>query len=255
MSSRLRNALLAGSAAIALAVSAAGLAVSAGPAPVAGGPAGADLCSTQASAARAGATVATLRGFGDCEISRRLTTLHQLSSVVGSSKGLTSPDANRLSSEIAGEVAGLTSLRNTIDAQTRIAPLRAGLVQIVTKYRVYVLVGPQVRLTIAADGELALKPHLDQLAATLAGRISAAAAKGKDVSAAQASLDAMNAAVAAAGSLATPLPAKLLALSPDNYISSGGATVIKNARIALVAARDHFKSAAQNARNVLADLS
>jgi hypothetical protein len=254
MSSRLRNALLAGTAAIALAVSAAGFAASAGPAPVTGGPAGADLCSTQASAARSGATIAPLRGFGDCEIARRLTTLHQLASIVGASKGLTSPDAGRLSSEIAGEVGGLTGLRSTIDTQTRIAPLRAALVQIVTNYRVYVLVGPQVRLTIAADSELALKPHFDQLATTLAGRI-AAAAKGKDVSAAQASLDAMNAAVAGAVALATPVPAKLLALTAANYGSAGGATVIKNARIALVAARDHFRSAAQYGRSVLADLS
>jgi hypothetical protein len=255
MSSRLRNALLAGTAAIALAVSAAGLAASVGPAPVTGGPAGADLCSTQASAARSDATIATLRGFGDCEIARRLTTLHQLASVVGASKGLTSPDAGHLSSEIAGEVGDLTSLRGAIDAQTRIAPLKIELVQIVTDYRVYLLVGPQVRLTIAADSELALKPHFDQLATTLAGRIAVAAAKGKDVSAAQASLDAMNAAVAGAVALATPVPAKLLALTPANYGSAGGATVIKNARIALVAARDHFKSAAQDGRSVLADLS
>jgi hypothetical protein len=46
-----------------------------------------------------------------------------------------------------------------------------------------------------------------------------------------------------------------LALTPANYGSAGGATVIKNARIALVAARDHFKSAAQDGRSVLADLS
>jgi len=255
MSSRLRHGLLAGAAAIALAVATGSIAVSAGPAPVTGGPAGADLCSTQASAARTGATVASLRGFGDCEVGRRLTTLRQLSTVVAESKVLTTADAKHLSAEITGAVNGLSNLRGVIDGQTKIAPLKVNLVQIVTGYRVYVLVGPQVRLTIAADDELALKPDFDRLSTILAARISAASAKGKDVAAAQAALDAMNAAVAGAVHLATPVPAKLLALTPANYVSAGGATVIRNARIALGSARDRYKAAAQDGRNVLTDLS
>jgi hypothetical protein len=255
MSSRLCHGLLAAAAAIALAVATGSIAVSAGPAPVTGGPAGAGLCSTQASSARTGATVASLRSFGDCEIGRRLTTLRQLATVVAASKGLTTADAKHLSAEIAGEANGLANLRNVIDGQTKIAPLKANLVQIVTNYRVYVLLGPQVRLTIAADDELALKPDFDRLATTLAARIAAASATGKDVSAAQAALDAMKTAVAGAVRLATPVPAKLLALTPANYVSAGGATVIRNARIALGSARDLYKAAAQDGRSVLTDLS
>jgi hypothetical protein len=255
MSSRLRNALVAGAAAIALVVSASGPAVSAAPAPVTGGPAGADQCSSQASAARSTATVASLQSFGDCEITRRLATLHLLAGLVDDSNGLTPADAARLSAEIAGARGGLTNLRGTIDAQTRIVPLKADLIQIVNNYRVYVLLGPQVRLAIAADSELALKSDFDALATTLAGRITAAAANGKDVAAAQIALAAMKAAVAEAVGLAGPVPARLAALTPANYVSAGAQTVIRNARIALAAARDRFKAAAEDGRNVLLDLS
>ena len=100
---------------------------------------------------------------------------------------------------------------------------------------------------------LALKPHFDQIAASLTDRIAMAQAAGKDVTSAQASLAAMNAAVTAAVALASPLPAQLLALTPAGLAGSA-ATVLQNARTALGAARDDLKSAAQDGRDVIADL-
>jgi len=254
MSRRSRNFLVAGAVAVAIAVSVVGVAYSAAPAPVSGGPAGVGLCATQAAAVRSSATVETLRAFGDCEIGRRLTTLHQLGGAVDAAVGLTSADAANLSSKISADVDGLTGLRATIDAQTRVAPLKSALVQVVTGYRVYEVLVPQVRLVVAADGELALAPHFDQLATTLAGRLPAAQAKGKDTTAAQASIDAMNTAVAHAVTLATPMPAKLLALTPASYASGAATSVFKTARTALTAARDELKAAAQDARDALTDL-
>jgi hypothetical protein len=254
MFSRPRTFIAAAAVAIALAVAVGGVAYSAVPAPVTGGPAGAGLCAIQAATARAGATVADLRAFGNCEIGRRLTTLHQLASAVAASKGLTSADSGALSSRISSDVDGLTKLRAAINSQPRIAALRLELVQVVTGYRVYVELLPQVRLVVAADSELALKPHFDQLSTTLAGRIAAAQANGKDVTAAQASLDAMNAAVADAVALAAPQPAKLLALTAANYNAASTTTLLRNVRVALGTARNDLKNAAQDGRDVLAAL-
>ena len=173
MFSRFGRGVLAAVAATAVLAGAGAVVYSAAPNPVAGGPAGAGLCSGQASTARAAATVADLRAFGACEIGRRITTLGQLSSVVAAAKGLTSSDAATLSGYIGASRSGLTRLKATLDADTRLPAVRADILRIVAGYRVYVLLGPQVRLTIAADTELALKPHFDQMAATLAGRISA----------------------------------------------------------------------------------
>jgi hypothetical protein len=253
MQSRFRNGLVAAAVAVVVATSAVGVVSAASPAPVAGGPAGSGPCAAPATVARGGATVADLRAFGGCEIDRRLTTLGQLSSIVAASRGLTPSDAAALAGEIGADTSGLTSLKVTIEGQSAIASLRAEIVEIVNKYRVYVLLGPQIPLVIAADSVLALKPHFDQIAASLTDRIARAQAAGQDVTSAVASLAAMNAAVTTAVSLASPLPAQLLALTPAAFAGSA-TTVLQNARTALASARDDLKAAAQDGRDVLADL-
>lgn len=252
MRSRLRHGLAAAAVALILATTAVGVVSAATPAPVSGGPSGTGPCAAPATAARAGATVADLRAFAECEIDRRLTTLGHLSSVVAAARGLTPSDATALSAEISAETSGLTNLKTAVAGQTSTAALRLEIVEIVNKYRVYVLLAPEVNLVIGADSVLALKPHFDSISAALAGRIAKARAVGKDVTSAQTSLDAMNAAVAAAVALASPLPAQLLALTPAGFAT--GATVLQSARTALASARDDLKTAAQDGRAVIAAL-
>ncbi len=103
-----------------LVVSSAAVASAASPV-VAGGPAGKGVCATQAAAIKAGASIGTLRAFGDCEIVRRFTTLDALASKISGSKALTSSDAAALSGEVASTKSGLTDLKAQIDAES--APL------------------------------------------------------------------------------------------------------------------------------------
>jgi len=254
MHAGIRNGLVAAIAAVVITAGGAGVAASVTTGPVSGGPAGAGVCAAQASSARTTATVASLRAFGDCEIQRRLVTLTKLTSAVSAAKGLTTSDAAALNSKIAAATSGLNALKTAIDSQTTLPALKLHVVQIVTKARVYQLMGPQVRLTDAADIVIALKPHFAGISAALAGRIATAQAKGKDVSAAQAALDAMNAAVANAASLAAPLPAKLLALTAADFQSTAGPAALLSARTNILKARDYLKAAAIDGRNVLADL-
>lgn len=254
MGSGLRRSIVAAVVVVAVAATAVGVAYAASPAPISGGPAGSGACSTLAIASRANPTVATLSAFGDCEIGRRLTTLGQLSAAVGASKGLTTSDASTLTADIGADQSGLGALKTTIDSQTSLAALKLEITQIVTRFRVYVLLGPQVRLTIGADDVLALKPHFDGVSTTLSGRIAKAKAAGKDVTAAESALDAMNASVASAMALAAPLPGQLLALMPAQYNAGTASAVLTTARANLVTARGDLKAAAQDAQNVLADL-
>ena len=254
MQTGLRHGLAAALAVIVIGAGAAGAAASATIGPVSGGPAGAGTCATQASTAKTTASVAALRAFGDCEIERRLTTLTRLAGVVGAARALTPAHAATLSSRIAADSAGLTGLKAIIDAQTKFAALKLDVVQIVSKYRVYQLMGPQIRLIDAADGVVAIKPDFDGISSALADRIAKAQAKGKDVTAAKADLAAMNAAVAGAETLAGPLSARLLALTPADFQSGAGQSALLVARTNLVKARDDLKTAAKDGRNVLADL-
>jgi hypothetical protein len=183
-----------------------------------GGPAGSGPCTALAPAAnRPGATVASVRSFAECEINRRLTTLAGLSSRVAASKAITGADAATLAAEIAAQESGLAALGARIDTETTLPALRADLVRIVTEYRVYMLVVPQVNLAIAADAVAAAQARFDQVSTALVARIASARAAGKDTIAAQADLAAMETALAAAVALVRPLPAQLLALTPAQF--------------------------------------
>ncbi len=223
-------------------------------APPVTGPSGNGVCATEAAAAHANGTVDALRAFGDCEINRRFTTLTNLSSKISTSKVMTSSDAAALNAEIASTTSGLTSLKATIDAETAIPALRLDIVEIATNFRVYLLVAPQVNLVNASDAVLAAQSKFATVNTNLTARIAAAKAAGKDTSAAQADLDAMNASVTAAVGLATPLPAQLLPLTPAQYNGGTAGPVLNSARTALVQARNDLKSAIADAmacRNAL----
>ena len=212
------------------------------------GPAGKGVCATQAAAMKAGASVDTLRAFGDCEIARRNTTLNDLAAKVTASKTLTSADAAALSSEIASTRSGLAGLKTTIDSETGLVALRADIAKIATDYRVYLLVVPQVNLVSAADTVMAAQAKFSKVNDALAARIAAAKAAGKDTNAAQADLDAMNAAVTKAVGLATPLPAALLPLTVAQYNGGTAGPVLAGARTSLGQARDQLKAAAASAK-------
>ena len=222
--------------------------------PVAGGPAGQDVCSAQAGAVAASATVDRLKAFGDCEIARRETTLASLAAVVKAAPALTSGDRAALNGDIATAKSTLGTLKTRLDAAVAAVGCKAAIAEVVSDARVYVLVGPQVRLTIAADDVLSIKPHVQALAASLAQRISQAAAAGRDTSAAQSSLDAMNAALAKAESLAAPWPSKLISLTPAQYATGTAGSSLQQARTALAEASQQLKAAVADGRAVLAAL-
>ena len=253
-SARIRKVITVGLAVISIAaLSAADAGAASGP--VSGGPSGVGLCAGKAAAAQTSPTVVTLKAFGDCEIARRQTTLAALSLAVKSSKGLTSADVSALDGAIGSASAELSTLKANLDSELALIAVKGTIAQIVSKVRVYLVVVPQVRLTIAADDVLTLQPHLTQLSATLADRVAAAKTAGRDVTAAQTALDAMNAALAKAESLAAPWPARLVALTPAAYTAGSGATVIDQARVALVSASAQLKIAVADGKAVLAALA
>ena len=212
------------------------------------GPSGKGVCATEATTVKAGASVEDLRAFGDCEISRRFTTLTALGARVSGSKVLTSSDAAALTAEIGSTTSGLTSLKATIDAETSIPALKVDIAKIAADYRVYLLVVPKVNLVSGADTVLAAQAKFATINTNLTARIGAAKAKGKDVTAAQADLNAMNTSVTAAVGLATPLPAALLPLTPAQYNGGTAGPILTNARTALSQARDDLKSAIASAK-------
>jgi len=219
---------------------------------IGGPPAGTGACAVLGPAAKgAGATAGAIRKFADCEIQRRMTTLTALSTAVNGLRTLNASHVAALASEIAGEKSGLATLKAKIDGEASLLGLEADLVRIVTEFRVYVLVVPQVNLTVAADVVVAAQSRLAAISTQLAARIAQAKAAGSDTMQAQADLDAMNAAVAAAVKLASPVPGQLVPLTAADYNSGTAGPAIVAARAALVGARDDLRNAAADARACL----
>jgi hypothetical protein len=212
------------------------------------GPVGKGVCATEATAAHTNPiTVAALRAFGDCEINRRFDTLTDLTARINASKVMTSSDATALKNEIGSTRSGLTNLKAAIDSETVLLTLKADVVKIAVDYRVYLLVVPQVNLVNGADSVVAAQTKFADVNTKLSARIAAAKAAGKNTTAAQADLDAMNAAVTKAVGLASPLPAALLPLTPAQYNGGTAGPILSNARNAIVQARDQLKAAVADA--------
>lgn len=212
------------------------------------GPAGRGVCATQAAAMRTGATVDTLRAFANCEIARRDTTLNALATRITASKTLTSADAAALSSIVASTKAGLAGLKTVIAAETDIPALKADIAKIAADYRVYVLVVPQANLVTAADTVIAAQAKFTKVNDALVARIAAAKAAGKDTTAAQTALDAMNASVTQAVGLATPIPAALLPLTVAQFNSGTAGPILASARTSLGQAREKLRAATASAK-------
>jgi hypothetical protein len=225
-----------------------GLVAAASPKPEKPAAAATGACATEATAVKAGATAETLHALANCEINRRNATLNELGAKITASKVLTSSDASALSGIVGATKSGLASLAATIAAESDVTALKADIAKIATEYRVYLVVVPQVNLVSGADAVLAVQAKVADINTKLSAAIAAAKAAGKDTTEAQKDLDAMNASVAAAVALASPLPAKLLPLTAASYNAGTAGPIIAAARTDLGKARDDIKSALASAK-------
>lgn len=171
---------------------------------------------------------------GNQEISRRLTSLNNLTAKINAATKLTASNKTALSSEVATEISGLTALKTKLDAETTIAGAKADAQQIYGDYRVYALILPKVHLIKLADDIQAADSKLTALAGKLQTRISAAQQAGKDVSALQTQLADMNSKISAAQNTASQVESSVINLQPSDYNSnhqvlSGDMTQIKSA--------------------------
>lgn len=241
--------LLATSSAVASARTSTTIIGSAPTSAVASGP-----CAAQWLAVSTDPSLANLQALGNCEINRRLTTLANLKAGVSTWPSLTASDRSALLAEIQSTASGLTALEASIDADTTVAAARADLAKIAPDYRVYLLVVPQVELVRGADALMSAVGRFGTLSTQLAARIAAEKAAGKDVAAAQAALDAMNANVAQASTMASPLPGQLLPLTPAQYNAGTAGPVLEHAREAELSARSLLLAARDDAAACIADL-
>jgi hypothetical protein len=174
--------------------------------------------------------LAAIKARAKAEIDRRLVTLDQLSKLVGDARHLTSANRSTLTKQLADAKSGLTALGARIAAETDLQTLIPDARQIVTGYRVYLLVTPKVDEVVAADRMLAVTDLYDKLFAKL---------EGKNVD--QTILADAKAKVADAKAKAQGVPGAVINLQPSGY--PGNRSVLVDARQSLRAGRDDLRAA------------
>lgn len=211
------------------------------------------LTASAATAAPAQDALGVAKHTVETKIDARLAQLAQLQHQVDASKNLTDGDRSALGTILADEVTGLTALRSKVDRETTTAAVAADARSMIEDYRVYVVVTPQVHLTIATDvGEHAVEVANDVIAPKLDAAIAQARANGKDVTKAQADDDAFKAAVTAAAADLDGQSATLLAQVPHGYPANH--QTFLDARAKIADARAKLAEARADAHDVVADL-
>jgi hypothetical protein len=199
-------------------------------------------------------SLAAARRVATARIDARLKTLAVLKSAVGAATHLTSAHRSTLDGLLASDTSGLTALRGKVAGETTVAAVRADERSMVVDYRVYLLVVPKVRLTIASDVETSALGTLTNVHNVLSAEIAAARAKGTDVGTEQAELTDLSNQQAAAGTAIAGRADALLALSPgpDGSAITSAVTPIRQA---VRTARKDIAKASADAKKIKAQLS
>jgi hypothetical protein len=158
--------------------------------------------------------------------------------------------------------AGLTRLSNQIEASTDRSVTVGLCAQIAPDYRVYLVVLPQIHLTVAADRSQVATRIGAEVLAKLDEAIARAAEAGADVTEAQGFRDTAQAALEAADAANDGVAAAVLAVTPNSYNNGDGAAVLDTARThmrathkALVEANAAGRAAGQALRDALGTIA
>ena len=186
----------------------------------------------------------------DRKIDERLARLSLLHSKVDGGKRMTDSDRTTLDGILETDTSGLTALRIQVDAATDAKTLAGYAKSMVEDYRVYMVVTPQVHLTIGSDAVGAITTQLvSTLEPKLDDAIAKAKAAGKDTTAAEAANATVKADVAAAAADVEGLSPTLVALTPHGYPANEPTMV--DARAKLADARTQLNGARAAAHQVV----
>jgi hypothetical protein len=200
--------------------------------------------------------LAEIKAKGSAAITQRQTTLSNLTTKMGQQTRDCGSNAV-MSSQIASTSSSLTTVGTNLAASTDVAAARTLHRSIFIDHRVYLLVAPKTNKVLRCNSQLVRNDALNAEGAKLQQSINEAAAKGVNVSAAQAAKDAAMTSLSAIN----PAPAlsAIMGLVPDKgdkTLQASNTAALNQADAALDATLNQQKAVnAQfgTARKLLAD--
>jgi hypothetical protein len=208
---------------------------------------------TAVPAAAADALLDRAKAEVTARIELRLKALSGYDATLSKAQRLTDDHEKTLDSLVEKDIAGLTELKVKVAAETTREAVRADAASMINDYRVFLLVGPQVRLTVAGDAQAAAIAKLREAHGKLAAAVADAKAKGADTAAAEQDLVEMDRAVTAAATAIDGKVAALLAVRPGPD-AAAIRTTVGATRDALGAGRTQLRAAVAEAKAVRAFL-
>jgi hypothetical protein len=193
-----------------------------------------------------------LKQRASSEISRRITSLTDVSNRISKIKRLTDSQKTQLINNIQSEIASLNTTNTKIQSDTDIEALRADVKSIVDSYRIYLLYLPETRILIAADGLLNAIDKFSEYASKLQTRVAEAKGKGEDTSSLETILVDMQSKIADAKTQANNAISSVSSLQPTDY--PGNKPALQSAQTMLKTAWKDVQSARQDAVQVLEGL-
>ncbi len=182
------------------------------------------------------------------EIDRRITALNSLISRINAMKRISADQKAVFVSKVQVVINDLTALKAKIAADTDAEALKTDKQSIVTTYRVFVVLMPQVEIMAHADAILDLATQMTANNATIQARIDSLQASGKDVSKLQAALTDRQAKISDAQTKAQTAITTVSTLTPAGYPDNK--STMTSARDMLKEARQDLNAAFQDIKSV-----
>ena len=201
-----------------------------------------------------GAGLAAWKRSVDVRINLRLATLRSLNAAIGAATNLSPADRSTLTGLVSADKNGLAALKARTDVETTVAAVRSDAHAMIDDYRVYLLVVPKVRFTVAADAETVTITKLRAVHDELAKVAAQLAAGGKDASTETAQLASMARQLDAAASALAGQVATLLTIQPGPNGEAIHAQVVA-VRSAVRGVRDRLRASVVLAKRVRVKLA
>ena len=189
-----------------------------------------------------------IKARGSQLIKERINSLTSNGKVIAESNKLSTEQKASFATIISTNIAGLTTLGNSIAANTEASSTKTLVNKIYTDFRIYAIVLPQIRLEKRINELQNHIPKLTEAFVKIQTKIDAQKAKGKDVTVWQKSLDDAKVLVTADTAKLATLFVQISALKPADYGTSSKA-IIESVNAGVKTIAKNFSSIAKVARH------
>jgi hypothetical protein len=193
-----------------------------------------------------------VRATVDGALTKRVSEINSLIATVGAATNLAASDRAALSTDLGRDRSGIGTLLQSVSTEPACASVLADGRAMVSDYRVFVVMAPQVHLTIVADSETAIAAQLKAAEPGIENAISRARSAGKDVAAADSALASLQAEVITAVQDSAGISSTALAFTPASY--PGCWQTFQGERHSLEQGRQALRQADTDLADVVGDL-